>query len=266
MERDPASASAEYLAIFRSDISNFIGRDVLEACVSPGVFERAYDQKQMYFAFVDPSGGSNDSMTLAISHGENEIVVLDLVREIMPPFSPESIVKEFSKLCLTYGCDHVIGDRYGDEWPREAFRNNNVEYRVADRSKSERYIDALPFLNSRHVRLLDHKRLISQFASLERRTARGGRDSIDHQQGGRDDVCNSVAGSLVSAIARVEQYVPMAAPYIVSVPSYFPSSNADTRNPAISGGDGMCRPSMSAMERFAAGVALGGYRDIDDWS
>ena len=39
--------------------------------------------------------------------------------------------------------------------------------------------------------------MISQFLSLERRTARGGRDSIDHPPGGKDDLANAVAGVLV---------------------------------------------------------------------
>ena len=38
----------------------------------------------------------------------------------------------------------------------------------------------LPLLNSQAVDLLDNERLVSQLVSLERRTTRGGRDSIDH--------------------------------------------------------------------------------------
>jgi hypothetical protein len=45
--------------------------------------------------------------------------------------------------------------------------------------------------------LLDNQRLISQLLSLERRTARGGRDSIDHPPGARDDVINAASGALV---------------------------------------------------------------------
>jgi hypothetical protein len=42
--------------------------------------------------------------------------------------------------------------------------------------------------------LLDHPRAIAQLCSLERRTARGGRDSIDHAPGAHDDLANAVAG------------------------------------------------------------------------
>jgi hypothetical protein len=36
--------------------------------------------------------------------------------------------------------------------------------------------------------------LFAQIVSLERRTARGGRDSIDHAPGAHDDVANAVSG------------------------------------------------------------------------
>jgi hypothetical protein len=42
--------------------------------------------------------------------------------------------------------------------------------------------------------LLDDARLIHQLCALERRTARGGRDSIDHPPGAHDDLVNAVAG------------------------------------------------------------------------
>ena len=58
--------------------------------------------------------------------------------------------------------------------------------------------------NSGQVELPPEERLITQFASLERRTARGGRDSIDHAPGGHDDRANVVAGLMQSSKARNE--------------------------------------------------------------
>ena len=40
---------------------------------------------------------------------------------------------------------------------------------------------------------------MTQITSLERRTVRGGRDSIDHAPGAHDDVANAVAGAVVIA-------------------------------------------------------------------
>ena len=81
----------------------------------------------------------------------------------------------------------------------------------ADLSKSEIYRDFLPRLNSREVDLLDVKRLRTQFLGLERRTARGGRDSIDHAPGAHDDVANAAAGVLVYLTRARHQ--PYTGPY-----------------------------------------------------
>jgi hypothetical protein len=50
------------------------------------------------------------------------------------------------------------------------------------------YVDLLPLINSRAAALLDHDRLMMQLTSLERRTSRAGKDSIDHAPGAHDDL------------------------------------------------------------------------------
>ena len=193
---DPMAAAAEFGAEFRSDIEAFVTREVVEACVTPGVFERPYNSAHRYTAFVDPSGGSSDSMTLAIAHREGEAVILDAIRERKPPFSPDAVVAEFCATVKAYGAREVTGDRYGGEWPREAFRKAGVNYRLADKTRSDLYRDLLPPLNSGRAELLDSDRLINQIVTLERRVARGGKESIDHAPGGHDDLANAVAGAL----------------------------------------------------------------------
>jgi hypothetical protein len=63
----------------------------------------------------------------------------------------------------------------------------------------------MPLFTSGRVRLLDNKRLTSQFAGLERRTSSIGKDKVDHGPGGSDDVANAAAGALVRAIAEPAQ-------------------------------------------------------------
>ena len=70
------------------------------------------------------------------------------------------------------------------------------------RCTSSSSADLLPLINSGAVDLLEHDRLVTQLTSLERRTARGGKDSIDHAPGAHDDVANSVAGALVTAYKK----------------------------------------------------------------
>jgi hypothetical protein len=196
---DPESAAAEYGAQFRSDVEAFISREAVEACIMSGRFELAPLAFETHSAFVDPSGGSADSMTLAIVHREGERVIVDAICEARPPFSPESVVSDFAALLRSYGIKTVTGDRFAGEWPRERFFVHGIEYRVSEKSKSDLYRDMLPLINGCRVGLLDHPRLIAQLCALERRTARGGRDSIDHPPGQHDDIANAVAGAVVMA-------------------------------------------------------------------
>lgn len=202
MERDVASASAEFGAEFRRDIEAFVSLEVVEGCIDPGVRERPRSHAFRYVAFVDPSGGSNDAMTLAISHGQGDTAVLDCLRERRPPFSPENVVQEFAAVIRSYGLSEVTGDRYAGEWPREQFRKCGIAYRIAEKPRSDLYRDLLPGLNSGKVGLLDNPVLTTQLVGLERRVSRAGRESIDHPPGGHDDLANAAAGALSLASAR----------------------------------------------------------------
>jgi hypothetical protein len=201
IERDPAAARAEYMAEFRTDIESLLTQEAVGACVDAGVRERAFNRKHSYIAFVDPSGGSSDAMTMAIAHKEAETTVLDAIREHRPPFSPEAVVAEYASLVRRYRCSQCFGDRYAGEWVAEQFRKQGVHYEPSERSRSELYLDILPLVNSRAVALLDHERLMLQLVSLERTSVRfgGGRDRVDHPKGCHDDVANAAAGALVVA-------------------------------------------------------------------
>ena len=125
--------------------------------------------------------------------------ILDAAREIQPPFNPDAATTEFRLLLKAYRVGKVIGDRYAGEWVREPFRRHGVDYQLSEASKSDIYRDALPLFNAGRAQLLDLKRLVNQLCSLERRTARGGRDLIDHPQhpGVHDDLANAVCGAFV---------------------------------------------------------------------
>jgi hypothetical protein len=129
MEADPASAAAEYMAEFRTDVETFVSRDVVEAAIVGGRHELPLAEGVRYFGFVDPSGGSSDSMTLAVAHMQGTRVILDLIRERRAPFSPDDVVEEFASTLKAY-CSRIRGDRFAAEWPRERFRVHGIEYRV----------------------------------------------------------------------------------------------------------------------------------------
>jgi hypothetical protein len=203
--RDEASARAEYGAEFRDDVESFVSREVVDACITPGRTSLPASPERHYFGFVDPSGGSQDSMTMGISHVEELKAVLDVVLEVKPPFSPEAVVEEFCEALTEYRVTHVRGDRYGAQWVAEQFKKRGIEYRPADLSRSDIYRELLPLLNSRRAQLLDQPRLIAQTCGLERRVARGGKDSIDHGPGSHDDLINSGAGALVYAARTIDR-------------------------------------------------------------
>jgi hypothetical protein len=202
-ERDAAYAAAEYGGDFRTDVETFLAHEVVAQCIEPGVFERPYEPRHKYIGFVDPSGGSGDSFTLAIAHKEGETSVIDAVRERRSPCEPPMVVEEFSHTLRRYHVNTVEGDHYAGEWPASIFRQHGITYVQAGLSKSEIYRDALPLLNGRKAMLLDSKTMQRQLTSLERKTSRGGRDSIDHPPGAKDDLANAVCGALVRAHKEV---------------------------------------------------------------
>jgi len=258
MERDPASAASEYLAEFRTDVQAFVSREAVEQCVPRGVFERAPIENTRYMAFVDPSGGSSDSMTLAIGHREKDVLIVDCVRERRSPFSPEAVVAEFVAMIKRYHVGTVRGDRYAGEWPREQFRKAGVEYFSADKVKSDLYLAALPVIMSGKVDLLDNQHLISQLCGLERRTGRGGRDSVDHRPGAHDDLANAVAG-LIHVLHASAQTEAVGIGWIGSAgPRQYFGDHPGWGLGGVSGS--MTNPALARGPEYSGGGGAGVYR------
>jgi hypothetical protein len=196
MARDPAAARSEWYAEYRDDIAALLSRELIESAVDVDVTVRPPIPGGAYRAFADPSGGVGDAFTCAVSHIEGDIVIIDCLIEIGAPFNPTSATSDIAKTLASYGLSEVLGDRYAASWVVDAFARQGITYRHSDRDRSAIYSDALPFFTSGRVRLLDNKKLVNQFANLERR-ATSSRDRIDHPAGGHDDLCNACAGSIV---------------------------------------------------------------------
>jgi hypothetical protein len=168
------AAAAEYGAQFRRDIESVVARETVEACIIPGRHEFPPMTDVTYTAFVDPSGGSQDAMILAIAHREDDHVVLGALRERRAPFSPEEVVREFAAVLKAYRCLTVTGDRFGGEWPRERFRVHGITYQLAPKPKNDLYRELLPLLNSGTTTLLDHPRLVGRTRSFARASGPAG--------------------------------------------------------------------------------------------
>jgi hypothetical protein len=202
LEDDPAAARAEWLAEFRADVAGFADIALIEAAVDRNVTIRPPRPGIMYTSFCDVSGGVRDSAACAVTHLEDDVAVLDNLLEVKAPFNPTVATQQICGTLKAYGLGTTVGDRYGAQWTVDAFAKCGIRYEHSERDRSALYLDALPLFTSGRARLLDNKRLVTQFASLERRTGPSGRDRVDHGPGGHDDLCNAAAGALVAAVSN----------------------------------------------------------------
>ncbi len=201
LESDRIRNRAEYLGEWRSDVEGFVTRAAVEACIDYGIRERPPLQGIRYSAFVDLAGGGPDSFALAVAHrADDGRIVLDCLREVPGPnLNPSVVIEEFSGVLRSYWISSVRGDNYAKEWPVEQFARHGITYQAAGKFKNDIYIATLPLINSAQVSLLDHTKMVNQLLDLDRVSARGGRESVDHPKGSHDDLCNAACGALLFA-------------------------------------------------------------------
>lgn len=208
LKKDYSYASSEYLARFRSDLEGYLSPEALEAIIIPGRLELPKIKGIDYHAFVDPSGGRGDAMTLSVCHKEDSgKIIQDCIRIKKAPFDPGMCVKEFAKVLKSYDLYSCTGDRYSGEWCSSAFQNESILYKNSSSTKSQIYLEFLPLVMQARVELLDHKEQKVELLQLERRTGKG-QDSVDHPRGLHDDISNSCAGSCVLS-GGIEERLPL---------------------------------------------------------
>jgi hypothetical protein len=196
MATDPSMARSEWFAEWRETTEAFISREVVADLVVPGRKMLPPVAGLRYFAFADLSGGRGDDAALAIGHREGQVVVIDLLLRVRPPFDPVQVVGQFARELAAYGCDRVTTDAYAADFASRAWLAAGTRVAKCQKNKSELYVEMLPRLMSRRVELPDDDALVDQFASLQRRTRSGGRDIVDHPPGPghHDNLANAVAG------------------------------------------------------------------------
>jgi hypothetical protein len=252
---DLTSALSEWDAEFRSDLSQFLDDDTIDAAIDHGrPLELPPRAGLQYFAFVDASAGRHDAFCIGIVHGEavdvgvddatsgrftsDAVVVKRLVADVIrgrrPPFDPATVAKEFAALARDFGIDRVVGDQYAGQWVASAFKDAGCEYQAAPMPKSGLYLEGLPLFMRGLVSIPDHGKLIKEMRLLERRVQRSGKDSVDHGPSGSDDHANVLFGAMYIA-SHDARRVSSCLPIIVSNgPRTFPGDDANSgRNPAI---------------------------------
>src|SRR5262249_2270076 len=109
---------------------------------------------------------------------------------------PTHAIAEAANTCKRYGITTVYGDKYAADFVVSEFRRHGITYKHSDKDRSQLYLEMLPKINSRHVKLLDHPGLLRELRMLHRSTGSSGRDHVDHPRGAHDDIANAVAGAL----------------------------------------------------------------------
>ncbi len=216
LSEDPARARAEYLSVWREDLSDFVPADVVEAATDFGVRERAPLPGVRYVAFADAAGGTGqDSFAFAVAHAEPDgTAVLDCIRERKPRFVPAAVVADFAALAKAYRVTEVRGDKWAGGFHAEEWKRNGINYQPSGKTTSEIFLSALPMLMAGKARLLDDRTLRQQLAGLERRAPASGRETVSHGSAAsaHDDVAAVACGALVCARPRVAHHGDLGLP------------------------------------------------------
>lgn len=207
---DSSRALAEYMCEWRSDLSDFIPHDVVEAATDVGVYERAPMRNVQYFAHADAAGGTGtDSFCLAISHREASYVI-DAVREYKPRFIPAGVIAELAALVKSYGITKVYGDKYAIGFHSAEWQTHGIVFEPCETTTSENYLNILPLMLAGRVRLVDNKTLRHQLGALERKPGDAAREQVSLPQhaNAHDDLACAVAGAVVAAVGRKKGEYP----------------------------------------------------------
>jgi hypothetical protein len=222
LAEDAPKARAEYLNVWREDLSGFVPLELVESCTDFGVHERPPQPGTAYTAFCDAAGGTgSDSFTLAVAHYDkaHQTVIVDLCRERKPRFVPRDVIAEFAQLLKLYGVTSVMSDAFAGGFHADEWTRNGITFRSCPRTTSENYLHALPLLLSGRVRLIDSSMLRARLASLERHVL-AGREVVRHpaMASAHDDIAAAAAGAIaaVKQAAAVPE-VPIVGPLLFSL-------------------------------------------------
>jgi hypothetical protein len=225
---DAVIARSEYDVEWRKPSDMFITAEKLAELVDAGIAERACEPGVQYVGAFDAAlggyGDNVDSFTAAIAHRMNsgilnapDILVLDAVLEIEPPFNTTDAVARCAELFQRYGVTVVFGDGLARGFVEDGFTRHYIEYRLARKApragetedtappmvRTEIYRQALNHMFANCVRLLDDAKTNRQILGLRRRAKSGGGEDIDHLPGAHDDRANAACLAMVKAVIPV---------------------------------------------------------------
>ena len=269
LAEDAAKARAEYLNIWREDLSDFIPFDVIEGCTDFGTHERAPEAGIDYVAYCDCSSGIGDSFAIAIaSRGPPHM--LHVVRERKPRFVPAQVIAEYAELLKPYGITEVQGDKYAIGFHEQEWMRHGIRFVACERTTSENYLHCLPLLLAGNVRLVDSLTLRNQLCALERRVGANDKETVTHpaHASAHDDVACAACGALAVAAKYGNYELPSFLAFTASGAPIMGRSYDDVAGNAVDGEAAerdRVRADEEAAERFlnermAAHIAMYGSR------
>lgn len=206
--RDPQAAAAEWLAQWRSDLESFLDAALVDGLTRRTPREIPYAAMTpqgghyAYFAGVDVSGGRGDAAACAIARLDGDRVQIVAVRRWPSPHDPLVVAEQVAAFLREYHLLDALADQYAAEFSTAAYRAASISLRPAPVTRSEAYMHLLPLATSGRIEWPADPVLRTELLGLERRTARSGRDSVDHAPGAHDDAANAVALAAYAATAH----------------------------------------------------------------
>jgi hypothetical protein len=200
VRQDVGKNSAEYLAAWRSDVSNLLDEIALASAMGDHV-TLPFDPTKRYFAFLDPSSLKTESFTMAlgfVAPYSNQLVVCRQEEQRAPGDTGQTCEK-FAKILKSYNVTRLTTDRHASGWVESEFKRHGIMVDFTSLSKSEIYTQFAGLLSLGRLWLVQDDRLTQQLLGLERRVTKGGLENVDHAAygGAMDDLANSVAGCAV---------------------------------------------------------------------
>jgi hypothetical protein len=198
-ELDPFRAPAEWDCVFISGLTSMFDAPLVDGCTRseprelPPLTVSRDGGPMAYFAGLDVSGGRGDAVACAIARRDGKTVIVDACRRWPAPHDPAAVAVQVADFLRPYGLHGAVADHYGAGLTASIYRDAGIALTSAAVNRSEAYLHLLPLLTTGRVELPPEPRLRVELLGLERRTARSGKDSVDHRPGSHDDLANAVA-------------------------------------------------------------------------
>jgi hypothetical protein len=141
---DPQAATSEWDGNFRSDLSQFLDDDLIDAAIDRDRPREIPPRSGIYyFCFLDAASGRHDAYTACIGHREGDQIVADVVYGHRPPYDPQIVSGEVAALAKYYRCREVVGDQYAPGFVEAAMRAAGLRYIPSELNRSELYLEGL---------------------------------------------------------------------------------------------------------------------------